>query len=107
MPTLEKECYAESARELVDRNPAPGLYATAFSRGAGDERKAAAIYLRVRAEQLAEELNAVMAAEAIRRHAAAEVARRAADMASQSVADQQVNSEQDRVDGPALPKEDA
>jgi hypothetical protein len=44
--------YAEVARELQEKPPIPGLWAKCYAECNGDEPKAKAMYLRLRADQL-------------------------------------------------------
>ena len=49
---VEEFAYEVAARELHFGNGRPGLMARAFADASGDERKAKALYLRMRAAQL-------------------------------------------------------
>lgn len=52
MKTAELHFYETAAQEIAERRPVPGLMAKAFSDADGDERKAVARYLKLRAGQL-------------------------------------------------------
>ena len=81
MRNIEQESYDRAARELYSKQPVTWLYAKAYSETDGDERRAAACYIKWRVPQLQEEI-----AEEIRREqaVAAEVQTRQAEIEKRS-----------------------
>jgi len=62
---IEEQLYAIAGQEVASRNMSPGLMAKALSDAEGDERKAAATYIKLRVEQLRAEQAARAAAEVL------------------------------------------
>src|SRR5688572_21406805 len=62
MDALEEQLYAIAGQEVASRNMSPGLMAKALADADGDERKAAAGYIKLRVEQLRAEHAAMVAA---------------------------------------------
>ena len=58
MDPLEEQLYAIAGQEVASRNMSPGLMAKALADANGDEKKAAAAYIRLRVEQLRTESKA-------------------------------------------------
>jgi hypothetical protein len=61
MNTLEEKFFEMAAQEISERRTKTGLMAKAFSEADGEEKKAAASYLKLRVDQLLHEHNAVTA----------------------------------------------
>src|SRR6266508_470235 len=79
MDPIEEQLYAIAGQEVASRNMSPGLMAKALADADGDERKAAAGYIKLRVEQLRAEHAAMVVADAAkekRRREALEVDRR-------------------------------
>lgn len=52
MSTREERFYEQASREVAENQLSQGIWGKAFSLGLGDEQKAKALYMRLRAEQL-------------------------------------------------------
>ena len=52
MNALEEKFYETAAREIADRKLVPAVMAKAFAEADGDEKRAIALYLKIRVEQL-------------------------------------------------------
>ena len=74
---VEEASYALAAHEVASQNLRPGLVAKAFSDAEGDEAKAKAIYLRLRATQIADELQRELATLKVEEERQVEEARKA------------------------------
>ena len=66
MDPIEEQFYAIAGQEVASRKMSPGLMAKALVDADGDERKAAAAYIRMRVEQLKAEYVARVKEEAVR-----------------------------------------
>ena len=64
MDPVEEQFYAIAGQEVASRNMSPGMMSKALVDADGDERKAAACYIRMRVEQLKAEYAARAAEEA-------------------------------------------
>ena len=77
MDPIEEQLYAIAGQEVASRNMSPGLMAKALVDANGDERKAAATYIKLRVEQLRAERKTHAASERARQDREREEAERA------------------------------
>lgn len=71
MNKLEEHLYATAAQEVAAKRFVPALMAKAFSDADGDEKKSIARYIKLRVQQLAEEVVAAQAEAEVRQERAA------------------------------------
>lgn len=74
MNPAKEKLYEAVALELAEKRMKPGLYAKAFADAAGDKDKALAFYIKLRFEDMCQEIEAAQRAAEAAVHAAAEKA---------------------------------